>query len=50
MPSAYSSHSSALASRPSLVIVGAGPRGTGLIDRIAANAGEPYAGAGFDIH
>ncbi|MDX3668534.1 FAD/NAD(P)-binding protein [Streptomyces europaeiscabiei] len=50
MPSASSSHSSTLASRPSLVIVGAGPRGTGLIERIAANAGESYAGACFDIH
>jgi hypothetical protein len=48
--------------RGSLVIVGAGPRGTGLIERIAANAGEPYGGSGsgrpgefegfegFDIH
>ncbi|MGW1727967.1 FAD/NAD(P)-binding protein [Streptomyces sp. NPDC002306] len=37
-------------SRPSLVIVGAGPRGTGLIERIAANAAELYAGSGLDIH
>ncbi|GHF80687.1 FAD/NAD(P)-binding protein [Streptomyces thermodiastaticus] len=36
--------------RPSLVIVGAGPRGTGLIERIAANAPELYAGCGLDIH
>ncbi|MDH6216750.1 FAD/NAD(P)-binding protein [Streptomyces pseudovenezuelae] len=36
--------------RPSLVIVGAGPRGTGLIQRIAANAPELYAGSGLDIH
>ncbi|MET7574115.1 FAD/NAD(P)-binding protein [Streptomyces sp. NPDC005492] len=42
--------------RPSLVIVGAGPRGTGLIERIAANAPELYGGSGaegaegFDIH
>ncbi|MFE7167539.1 FAD/NAD(P)-binding protein [Streptomyces sp. NPDC057616] len=36
--------------RPSLVIVGAGPRGTGLIERIAANAPELYAGSGLDIH
>lgn len=50
MPSASSSHFATLPSRPSLVIVGAGPRGTGVIERIAANAGEPYAGAGFDIH
>ncbi|MER5196764.1 FAD/NAD(P)-binding protein [Streptomyces sp. NPDC002755] len=33
-----------------LVIVGAGPRGTGLIERIAANASELYAGSGLDIH
>ncbi|MGW7253421.1 FAD/NAD(P)-binding protein [Streptomyces sp. NPDC054834] len=38
------------ASRPALVIVGAGPRGTGLLERIAANAPELYAGAGLDIH
>ncbi|MEU0964635.1 FAD/NAD(P)-binding protein [Streptomyces sp. NPDC005917] len=36
--------------RPQLVIVGAGPRGTGLLDRIAANAPELYAGSGLDIH
>ncbi|WP_405611305.1 FAD/NAD(P)-binding protein [Streptomyces sp. NBC_00076] len=36
--------------RPSLVIVGGGPRGTGLIERIAANAPELYAGSGLDIH
>ncbi|WP_328757202.1 FAD/NAD(P)-binding protein [Streptomyces sp. NBC_00271] len=36
--------------KPSLVIVGAGPRGTGLIERIAANAHELYAGSGLDIH
>ncbi|MGW1785008.1 FAD/NAD(P)-binding protein [Streptomyces sp. NPDC002143] len=33
-----------------LVIVGGGPRGTGLIERIAANAPELYAGSGLDIH
>jgi uncharacterized NAD(P)/FAD-binding protein YdhS len=38
------------ARRPSLVIVGAGPRGTGLIERIAANAPGLYAGRGLDIH
>ncbi|MET9385052.1 FAD/NAD(P)-binding protein [Streptomyces sp. NPDC002928] len=32
------------------MIVGAGPRGTGLIERIAANAPELYAGSGLDIH
>ncbi|MFJ9906082.1 FAD/NAD(P)-binding protein [Streptomyces sp. NPDC101152] len=36
--------------RHSLVIVGAGPRGTGLIQRIAANAPELYGGSGLDIH
>ncbi|MGX1269047.1 FAD/NAD(P)-binding protein [Streptomyces phaeoluteigriseus] len=36
--------------RHSLVIVGAGPRGTGLIERIAANADELYGGPGLDIH
>lgn len=36
--------------RHSLVIVGAGPRGTGLIERIAASAPELYAGEGLDIH
>ncbi|WP_062647132.1 FAD/NAD(P)-binding protein [Streptomyces maremycinicus] len=33
-----------------LVIVGAGPRGTGLIERIAANAPELYAGSPLEIH
>ncbi|MGW2911565.1 FAD/NAD(P)-binding protein [Streptomyces asoensis] len=33
-----------------LVIVGAGPRGTGLVERIAANAPELYAGPGLEIH
>lgn len=42
--------------KPTLVIVGAGPRGTGLIERIAANAPELYASSGaegaegLDIH
>ncbi|MET8571374.1 FAD/NAD(P)-binding protein [Streptomyces sp. NPDC004783] len=36
--------------RPALVIVGAGPRGTGLLERIAANAPELYDGPGLDIH
>ncbi|WP_327269963.1 FAD/NAD(P)-binding protein [Streptomyces sp. NBC_01218] len=35
---------------PTLVIIGAGPRGTGLIERIAANAAELYAGERLDIH
>ncbi len=36
--------------RPVLVIVGAGPRGTGLLERIAANAPELYGDSGLDIH
>ncbi|MEU5536680.1 FAD/NAD(P)-binding protein [Streptomyces sp. NPDC020362] len=36
--------------RPQLVIVGAGPRGTGLLERIAANAPELYGEPGLDIH
>lgn len=36
--------------RRSVVIVGAGPRGTGLIERIAANAPELYDGSGLDLH
>ncbi|WP_210586382.1 FAD/NAD(P)-binding domain-containing protein [Streptomyces sp. GESEQ-35] len=47
------SHTITLTNRPptpALVIVGAGPRGTGLIERIAANAPELYAGSGLDIH
>ncbi|MFD8202386.1 FAD/NAD(P)-binding protein [Streptomyces sp. NPDC059701] len=36
--------------RPALVIVGAGPRGTGLLERIAANAPELYGDTGLDIH
>ncbi|MGW2281770.1 FAD/NAD(P)-binding protein [Streptomyces sp. NPDC001770] len=35
---------------PTLVVIGAGPRGTGLIERIAANAAELYAGRPLDIH
>ncbi|MEU1121603.1 MULTISPECIES: FAD/NAD(P)-binding protein [unclassified Streptomyces] len=34
----------------SLVLVGAGPRGTGILERIAANAAELYGGSGLDIH
>ncbi|MFF8658324.1 FAD/NAD(P)-binding protein [Streptomyces huasconensis] len=36
--------------RHSLVIVGAGPRGTGVLERLAANAPELYTGPGLDIH
>ncbi|MCC3771786.1 FAD/NAD(P)-binding domain-containing protein, partial [Streptomyces sp. UNOC14_S4] len=35
---------------PSLVVVGAGPRGTGIVERIAANAPELLAGARLDLH
>ncbi|MFF7730377.1 FAD/NAD(P)-binding protein [Streptomyces sp. NPDC008001] len=35
---------------PSLVIIGAGPRGTGILERIAANAPGLLAGAGLDLH
>ncbi|WP_327174957.1 FAD/NAD(P)-binding protein [Streptomyces sp. NBC_01335] len=35
---------------PTLVVIGAGPRGTGLIERIAANAAELYADRPLDIH
>ncbi|WP_328388076.1 FAD/NAD(P)-binding protein [Streptomyces sp. NBC_00400] len=35
--------------RPSVVIVGAGPRGTGLIERIAANAPEVLGDLPFDL-
>ncbi|MGP3635983.1 FAD/NAD(P)-binding protein [Streptomyces sp. 24-1644] len=35
---------------PTLVVIGGGPRGTGVIERIAANAPELYAGRGLDIH
>ncbi|MFE9453174.1 FAD/NAD(P)-binding protein [Streptomyces sp. NPDC006739] len=38
------------ADAPRIVIVGAGPRGTGLLERLAANAPELYAGSGLDIH
>ncbi|MEU2793003.1 FAD/NAD(P)-binding protein [Streptomyces sp. NPDC007100] len=36
--------------RPAVVIVGAGPRGTGLVERIAANAPELYGGGPLDLH
>ncbi|MFB6985173.1 FAD/NAD(P)-binding protein [Streptomyces sp. NPDC056304] len=35
---------------PALVVIGAGPRGTGLIERIAANAPGLYEGRPLDIH
>ncbi|MFF1281261.1 FAD/NAD(P)-binding protein [Streptomyces sp. NPDC058299] len=36
--------------RQQLVIVGAGPRGTGILERLAANAPGLYTGSGLDIH
>ncbi|MFF4700607.1 FAD/NAD(P)-binding protein [Streptomyces chattanoogensis] len=36
--------------RPSVVIVGAGPRGTGLVERIAANAPELHPDQPLDLH
>ncbi|MFD9498665.1 FAD/NAD(P)-binding protein [Streptomyces sp. NPDC060035] len=35
---------------PALVIIGGGPRGTGVIERIAANAGDLYEDRRLDIH
>ncbi|CAM5562831.1 adenylate cyclase [Streptomyces spiroverticillatus] len=35
---------------PSLVLVGAGPRGTGLLERIAANAPSLWGSSGLDVH
>lgn len=46
VPAASPSSASAL----SVVIVGAGPRGTGLLERIAANAAELYDGTPLDLH
>ncbi|CAM5716254.1 FAD/NAD(P)-binding protein [Streptomyces californicus] len=34
----------------SLVVIGGGPRGTGVIERIAANAGELYEDTPLDLH
>ncbi|MEU3976084.1 FAD/NAD(P)-binding protein [Streptomyces bacillaris] len=35
---------------PTLVVIGGGPRGTGVIERIAANARELYGDSPLDIH
>lgn len=35
---------------PSLVVIGAGPRGTGFLERLAANAPSLYDGLPLDIH
>ncbi|MFD4236734.1 FAD/NAD(P)-binding protein [Streptomyces sp. NPDC058542] len=39
-----------MSSVPSVVVIGGGPRGTGVIERIAANAGELYGNQRLDIH
>ncbi|MFE9460081.1 FAD/NAD(P)-binding protein [Streptomyces californicus] len=39
-----------MSTRPSLVVIGGGPRGTGVIERIAANAGELYGDTPLDLH
>ncbi|WP_053802475.1 FAD/NAD(P)-binding protein [Streptomyces rimosus] len=36
--------------RPAVVLVGAGPRGTGLVERLAANAPELYGAEALDLH
>ncbi|MFE3742104.1 FAD/NAD(P)-binding protein, partial [Streptomyces sp. NPDC059134] len=35
---------------PSVVVIGAGPRGTGFLERIAANVPALYGGLPLDIH
>ncbi|AXG77109.1 FAD/NAD(P)-binding protein [Streptomyces paludis] len=50
LPSSASAPSSPSAVTPSLVVIGAGPRGTGFLERIAANARSLYAGRRLDIH
>ncbi|BAG22584.1 MULTISPECIES: FAD/NAD(P)-binding protein [Streptomyces] len=39
-----------MSSAPSIVVIGGGPRGTGVIERIAANAEELYGDHRLDIH
>ncbi|WP_327333358.1 FAD/NAD(P)-binding protein [Streptomyces anulatus] len=39
-----------MTSAPSVVVIGGGPRGTGVIERIAANAVELYGDTRLDIH
>ncbi|MFC8623439.1 FAD/NAD(P)-binding protein [Streptomyces anulatus] len=39
-----------MTSAPSVVVIGGGPRGTGVIERIAANAPELYGDTHLDIH
>ncbi|WP_112491845.1 FAD/NAD(P)-binding protein [Streptomyces bacillaris] len=39
-----------MSAAPTLVVIGGGPRGTGVIERIAANARELYGDSPLDIH
>ncbi|ARF71765.1 adenylate cyclase [Kitasatospora albolonga] len=39
-----------MSAAPTLVVIGGGPRGTGVIERIAANARELYGNLPLDIH
>ncbi|MFF1509358.1 FAD/NAD(P)-binding protein [Streptomyces sp. NPDC058326] len=39
-----------MSTRPSIVIVGAGPRGTGFLERLAANLPELYGDSPLDLH
>ncbi|CAM5623371.1 Adenylate cyclase OS=Streptomyces microflavus OX=1919 GN=Smic_14240 PE=4 SV=1 [Streptomyces microflavus] len=39
-----------MSAAPTLVVIGGGPRGTGVIERIAANARELYGDLPLDIH
>ncbi|MFG2644024.1 FAD/NAD(P)-binding protein [Streptomyces sp. NPDC048370] len=50
LPSQPRAHPSEPPTRRALVIVGAGPRGTGVLERIAANVPELYDGSGLDVH
>ncbi|MEQ3553202.1 FAD/NAD(P)-binding protein [Pseudonocardia nematodicida] len=54
MPRTTPSHPSPAERAPAVVVVGAGPRGTGLLERVAASAPELYAdalaGPGLDVH
>ncbi|MFH9611654.1 FAD/NAD(P)-binding protein [Streptomyces sp. NPDC017448] len=39
-----------MSAAPAVVVIGGGPRGTGVLERIAASAGELYGDAPLDIH
>lgn len=54
-PSGHCAHGAAREQRaPAIVVVGAGPRGTGILERLVASAPELYgdvlAGPGLDVH